>query len=307
MCSLSWKNVVAVIAVLTLQIAYSSGEKDTCTFEEYTEDPGHNNCCFYEPDCNTYTTCKPVPTYVWHPYNETIWNCRNFTRKIKECVVLPMKEEICKPFKEIICKAVELQGKCATVTHKKKCVNKCAPEFPLYNPEIHKQCEIEDGSLDKIDLRIPDFGRAGKAFVERPEDNPAPLGLANPPFTPHDKPHDPHDPDSGITDPDPIPEGCHESCEYETFTKCCDFPEEQCQEVWLEECIIRPKINCTWNEYETCFFTTEIITKYEKIPCIATEQCEYVCHDRWWCKECEHDKQCYKNKEDYQRKGLTQG
>ena len=56
---------VAVIAVLTLQIAYSSGEKDTCTFEEYTEDPGHNNCCFHEPDCTSVTTCAPTRKYVW--------------------------------------------------------------------------------------------------------------------------------------------------------------------------------------------------------------------------------------------------
>ena len=29
------------------------------------EDPGDNNCCFYEPECEWTTTCQPWYKKVW--------------------------------------------------------------------------------------------------------------------------------------------------------------------------------------------------------------------------------------------------
>ena len=90
------------------------------------------------------------------PKPETIWNCRNFTRKIKECEILEEKEETCKYFKQEICRAVQLPGKCAKVTHKKNCVHKCAKDgYPLFDASIHTQCSHEDGyAIPELDLRI---------------------------------------------------------------------------------------------------------------------------------------------------------
>ena len=84
------------------------------------------------------------------PINETIWNCRNFTRKIKECVVLEEEEKTCKFFKQEICKPIHLPGKCAKVTHKKNCTTKCPPKHPLYDPEVHKECSYKNGTTISI-------------------------------------------------------------------------------------------------------------------------------------------------------------
>lgn len=479
MCSLTWKNLVTVIAVFTLQISNSNGDKSECTFERIEKNPGENNCCFYEPECYSTTTCQPIMKPVWKPINETIWNCRNFTRKIKECVVLEEEEKTCKFFKQEICKPIHLPGKCAKVTHKKNCTTKCPPKHPLYDPEVHKECSYKNGTTisiiseifetatepinlrtNKLDLRQEDprIGRNGRNqqsgsnpnqiliqseqkdirgsksnetsnfdkendnagddnccqsfslnlaneiktkhstregsyilgssiingfktwissdgktaiwyikenlwcigdvdnmstslcsihsnvdalcpaeikgeqwsffidgdfqnvgsssdltlicqkarsgreegghFIPRPDHIPAPLGLSDFPALSHAEGHEHEDPLEST-----IQEGCHESCEYETVEKCCDFPDQQCDEVWLEECIIRPKINCTWTEHETCFFFEEDIIKHEKIDCemdgdhcIAKKHCE----DVWWCKVCKgDDNECYKTKNDY--------
>ena len=106
------------------------------------------------------------------PYNETVWNCRNFTRKIKECEV-GEPEKTCKFFKQKICKAIHLPGKCAHVTHKTKCVHKCAPEHPLYDPEVHKECSYKNGTIiseifettNKLDLRQSNDQRIGMYII----------------------------------------------------------------------------------------------------------------------------------------------
>ena len=108
------------------------------------------------------------------PYNETVWNCRNFTRKIKECEV-GEPEKTCKFFKQKICKAIHLPGKCAHVTHKTKCVHKCAPEHPLYDPEVHKECSYKNGTIiseifettNKLDLRQSNDQRIGMYIRDR--------------------------------------------------------------------------------------------------------------------------------------------
>ena len=139
----------------------------------------------------------------------------------------------------------------------------------------------------------------GGDFIPRPDDIPAPSGLSDFPALSHAEGHDEHE-----DPPEPtIPEGCHESCEYETVEKCCDFPDQQCDEVWLEECIIRPKIDCTWTEHETCFFFNQEVTKHDKIECEESTHCEphEVCKPVWWCKVCDGtDNTCYKTKDDYE-------
>ena len=50
--------------MLTLQIAYSNGEKGHCSFEKFPVDQG-NDCCFYEPDCDVTTTTVYETIYVW--------------------------------------------------------------------------------------------------------------------------------------------------------------------------------------------------------------------------------------------------
>ena len=136
--------------------------------------------------------------------------------------------------------------------------------------------------------------RTGREGIARP----ALPGFTETYVIPHAKGHEEHDVHD---DPTEIPEGCHESCEYETVDKCCDFPDQQCEEVWLKECITRPKINCTWTNHETCFFFEEEINKYEKIDCLDGEHCtdHHQCEDYWWCKVCDNDNECFKTKEEY--------
>ena len=104
------------------------------------------------------------------PTDEVIWNCKNFTRKIKECVVVEEEEEkTCKFFKQEICKPIHLPGKCAKVTHKKNCTTKCPPKHPLYDPEVHKECYMKNGTIiseifqttNKLDLRQSNDQRIG--------------------------------------------------------------------------------------------------------------------------------------------------
>ena len=83
--------------------------------------------------------------------------------------------------------------------------------------------------------------------------------------------------------------------------KCCDFPDQHCEEVWLKECTTRPKINCTLTHHETCFFFEEETTKYEEIECLDDDYCtdHHYCEDYWWCKVCDDDTECFKTKEEY--------
>ena len=101
----------------------------------------------------------------------------------------------------------------------------------------------------------------------------------------------------------PIPKGCFEVCQYESFENCCDFPDKICQEVWLHKCETGPQISCTWVDHQTCSIYQEKITKYEKITVQGPDEVIEVldCTPNYWCKVCEGepDKQCYKNREDF--------
>ena len=65
---------------------------------------------------------------------------RNFTRPIEECEVGENKT-VCFPFKKNVCKSRILPGTCADVSYKKPetCINRCPPEYILYDPDIHTE------------------------------------------------------------------------------------------------------------------------------------------------------------------------
>ena len=66
--------------MLTLQIAYSNGEKGKCSFEKFPEDQG-NDCCFYEPDCKI--TTRPDYEIL------TVWvSTKNYFPEIKNEIVI---------------------------------------------------------------------------------------------------------------------------------------------------------------------------------------------------------------------------
>ena len=59
------------------------------------------------------------------------------------------------------------------MTHKTKCVHKCAPEHPLYDPEVHTECSYKNGTIiseifettNKLDLRQSNDQRIGMYII----------------------------------------------------------------------------------------------------------------------------------------------
>ena len=113
----------------------------------------------------------------------------------------------------------------------------------------------------------------------------------------------------GDIDAKPIPPGCFEVCQYDEYPDTqCDFPDKKCEEKWLHQCTVGPKITCKWVDHETCTFYEEEITRWKRIAVTKPGTVEKrQCTPNYWCKVCEgeYNLQCYKNAEDFPTEVIT--
>ena len=90
----------------------------------------------------------------------------------------------------------------------------------------------------------------------------------------------------GDIDAKPIPPGCFEVCQYDEYPDTqCDFPDKKCEEKWLHQCTVGPKITCKWVDHQTCTFYEEEITRWKRIAVTKPVTKEIrECTPNYWCK-----------------------